>query len=350
MGRRRALDTLGLLAAAAGLGDQAERGAATAREVLAESDGRLPEHDDVEHVVVLGMGGSGVAGDVAIAVAGPFMAVPVVVHKGYGLPNFVDRHTLVVAVSFSGETEETLESAALAADAGASLVAVTRGGALGELARGCGAPVIGVAGDIPTPRSGLGALAVPPLVLFEHLGLFPGASAWIEAAVSQLRRRGVQLSLADNPAERLARHIGRQIPIVYGGGGVGTVAARRWKTQFNENAKMPAFSNEVPELCHNEVSGWGQHGDVTRQVFRIVDLRHEFEHPQIARRFALVDDAGGRGGGRDPRGGGRGRGHAGPAARPGAVRRLREPLPRRPGGHRSGPGTGHRRPEGPPRP
>ncbi len=285
------LDTLGLLAAAAGLGDQTERAAATARQVLAESGGRLPAHDDVEHVVVLGMGGSGVAGDVAIAVAGPFMAVPVVVHKGYGLPNFVDRHTLVVAVSFSGETEETLESAALAVEADAALVAVTRGGALGELARRRGAPVIGVAEDIPVPRSGLGALAVPPLVLFEHLGLFPGASAWIDAAVSQLRRRGEQLSLADNAAERLARLIGRQIPIIYGGAAVGTVAARRWKTQFNENAKVPAFSNEQPELCHNEVSGWGQHGDVTRQVFRIVDLRHEFEHPQIARRFALVDDA-----------------------------------------------------------
>jgi glucose/mannose-6-phosphate isomerase len=227
---------------------------------------------------------------VALAVAGPFMAVPVVVHKGYGLPNFVDRHTLVLAVSFSGETEETLESATLAADAGASLVAVTRGGSLGELVAHRGAPVIGVDEDIPVPRAAMGALAIPPLVIFEHLGLFPGASAWIDAAVTQMQRRSHQLSQPDNPAERLARHIGRQIPIVYGGGGVGTVAARRWKNQFNENAKVPAFCNELPEVCHNEVSGWGQHGDVTRQVFRIVDLRHEFEHPQIARRFALVDD------------------------------------------------------------
>ncbi len=97
--------------------------------------------------------------------------------------------------------------------------------------------------------------------------------------------------MADNPAERLARHIGRQIPIVYGGGGVGSVAARRWKTQFNENAKMPAFSQRAAGARATTRSrGWGQHGDVTRQVFRIVNLRHEFEHPQIARRFALSDD------------------------------------------------------------
>ncbi len=285
------LDTLGLVAAAAALPEQIEAAVATSLDVLGDPDVRLPDHDDIEHVVVLGMGGSGVAGDVAVVVAGPFMAVPVVVHKGYGLPNFVDRHTLVVAVSFSGETEETLEATTQALEAGAGLLAVTRGGSLADLARQVSAPVIGVADDIPVPRAGLGALAVPPLVALEHLGLFPGASSWIDAAVAQLRRRRQQLTQATNPADRLARRIGRQIPIVYGGGGVGRVAALRWKTQFNENAKAAAFSNEQPELCHNEICGWGQNGDVTRQVFRVVNLRHEFEHPQLARRFALVDEA-----------------------------------------------------------
>jgi glucose/mannose-6-phosphate isomerase len=66
------------------------------------------------------------------------------------------------------------------------------------------------------------------------------------------------------------------------------VAATRWKTQFNENVKVPAFANVMPELCHNEICGWGQNGDVTRQVFRVVNLRHEFEHPQVGRRFELV--------------------------------------------------------------
>jgi glucose/mannose-6-phosphate isomerase len=65
----------------------------------------------------------------------------------------------------------------------------------------------------------------------------------------------------------------------------------RWKTQFNENAKVAAFWNTIPELTHNEVCGWGQHGDVTRQVFRLITLRHEHEHPQIARRFELVAGA-----------------------------------------------------------
>jgi glucose/mannose-6-phosphate isomerase len=75
---------------------------------------------------------------------------------------------------------------------------------------------------------------------------------------------------------------------VFGAGPLGSVAANRWKTQVNENAKAPAFAAAVPELCHNEIVGWGQHGDVTRQVFTLVELRHDEEHPQELRRFDLV--------------------------------------------------------------
>ena len=125
--------------------------------------------------------------------------------------------------------------------------------------------------------------------LLERIGLFPGATAWVGLGGRAAPHGAVTSSWSSgNLADRLARRIGRTIPIVYGGGGVGAVAALRWKTQFNENAKSPAFWNQVPELCHNEICGWGQHGDVTRQVFRIVNLRHEFEHPQINRRFELV--------------------------------------------------------------
>ena len=92
------------------------------------------------------------------------------------------------------------------------------------------------------------------------------------------------------PAELLARSIGRTLPIIYGGGEIGQVAANRWKSQCNECAKVPAFANVVPELCHNEICGWGQHGDLTRQVFSLVTLRHDHEHPQVSRRFDLIAD------------------------------------------------------------
>ena len=93
-----------------------------------------------------------------------------------------------------------------------------------------------------------------------------------------------------SPAAALARRIGRTVPLIHGGGAIGAVAAQRWKTQVNENAKAPAFWSVQPELCHNEVCGWGQHGDVTRQVITAIALRHDGEHPQLGRRFDLVGE------------------------------------------------------------
>ncbi len=172
---------------------------------------------------MLGMGGSGMAGDVLPVVAGPFMSVPVVVHKGYGLPNFIDEHTLVFAVSFSGDTEETVEAATEAAAAGARLVVVTARRAprarwptswacpwVPDRRRHPHAPRRHRCGGHPAARRPRAASACSP-----------GASAWIDAAVDQLRRRRDQLVADGNPAERLARRIGRLMPIIYGGGGVG---------------------------------------------------------------------------------------------------------------------------------
>jgi glucose/mannose-6-phosphate isomerase len=277
------LDSLGMFDAAAALPEQIETAAAAAAEV-----GPLPALEEIESVLVLGMGGSGIAGDLLAAVAGPFMPVPVVVSKGYVPPSFVSDSTLVFAISFSGDTEETVESASEAAVQGGKVVAVCRGGELGRLAESWRAPHVPVVGDIPMPRAALGALAIPPLVVLERIGLFPGAVEWIGLAVDQLRRRRDELVKDGNAAEQLARRIGRTFPLVYGGGDVGAVAAMRWKADVNENAKMPAFWHTVPELCHNEVCGWGQHGDLTRQLFTLVHLRHDEEHPQVMRRFELV--------------------------------------------------------------
>ena len=278
------VDSLGMFDAARALPDQIERA-----QQAAASIGELPDHDDIENVLVLSAGASAMAGELLPVVAGPFMPVPVVVHQGYGLPNFVDEHTLVFAVSFLGDTDETLEGAASAAAAGARLVVVTGGGELAELARQWSAPIVTVDTSLPTARAAVGAVSIPPLAVLERVGLFRGASSWIDAAVAQLRRR-LAGGAADELAAAVSRRIGRQVPIVYGGGGIGGVAARRWKRQFNENAKMPAFWNQVPELCHDEISGWGQNGDVTRQLFSLVELRHGFEHARLAPRFGATRD------------------------------------------------------------
>lgn len=280
-------DTDNMWDATFALPEQLALGAATAAEVTAAS---LPNPAGVSSVVGLGMGGSGIGNDVLAAIAGPVMPLPVVVGKDYELPAFVGPSSLVFAASFSGNTEETLAATEAAVERGARLVAVTAGGRLAALAERAGAPVVPVPRDIPHPRAAIGAMAVAPLVVLDAMGLLPGASSWVAAAVTQLSRRRDGLAAGDGGcAGEVARRIGRTIPLVYGGGALGRVAAMRWKCQVNENPKSPAFTAASPELCHNELTGWGQMGDVTRQLVTIVDLRHDFEHTQVARRFALVD-------------------------------------------------------------
>jgi glucose/mannose-6-phosphate isomerase len=216
--------------------------------------------------------------------------VPVWVSNGYESPAFVGPHTLAFAVSASGDTEETIAAASAARARGAHLVVVSGVGALAALAAASDLPLFEVPAG-PAPRTALGALAVPVLLTLSRAGILPDAAAELEGVATPLSRRRDALVGPGGPAERVARLIGRTIPLVYGSEGLTAVAARRWKTQINENAKTPAFFAVQPELSHNEVAGWGQHGDVTRQVLSLVTLRHAGEHPQVARRFDLVVDA-----------------------------------------------------------
>ena len=277
------IDSDGLWAVAARTADLLSDGVAGARRALSFSPKDAPRA-----LVIAGMGGSGIAGDVVAAVTADTSPVPIVALRGYSLPAWVSADDMVVAVSFSGNTEETLAVTQQAIERGARLVALTQGGALGELAAREGAPVVALPSDLVQPRSALAALVAPQLVLTDQLGLWPDADAQLAAAVAQLRVRAEQLVSTDSPAAELSRRIGHTWPLVYGGDMLGEVAARRWKGQFNENSKIPAFCSGSPELCHNEIVGFGQHGDVTRQILTLIFLRHDFEHPQTARRFEFV--------------------------------------------------------------
>ncbi len=278
------LDTLGMFDLAAALPEQVAGAAALGAEVEG-----LPDREAIEQVVVLGMGGSGLAGDVLAAVAGPFLPVPVIVAKGYEAPASVGEGTLCFAVSYSGDTEETVEAAQAAAVSGARMVVLSTGGELAHLAAAWDVPHIALP-ECPMPRAGIGSVSIPLLIVLERIGLFPGASEYVTDAVRQLQRRRDKLIVDGGPAQQIARSIGRTMPIAYGGDAIGGVAAYRFKCQVNENAKAPAFSGTLPEMAHNEICGWGQHGDITRQVMTVVRFRHDFEHPQVARRFDLTYD------------------------------------------------------------
>lgn len=279
------LDTLGMWDAMLGLPEQIEASLAAIGDISG-----LPDPGQIDHVLLLGMGDSGFGGDVAAASARPFASLPIVVYNGYLPPSWVGARSLVIAISASGRTEETLESLEAAVESGASLVSVTNDGDLASLTRAAGGPVLPVVGDAPMPRAALGALAVPSMLALEQMGLFPGARVWISDAVDQLKARRAEFLSDASPARALAERIGQTMPIVYGGGAIGATAAKRWKVAVNHNVKSPAFWAPMPELCHNELVGWGQQGAVTREVFTQIQLRHSDEHPQTARRFSFVEE------------------------------------------------------------
>jgi glucose/mannose-6-phosphate isomerase len=245
----------------------------------------LPLASDIDNIVAIGMGGSGIAGDILQAIAAPVMSVPVTVVKSYVVPAFVGDRTLAIVVSFSGDTEETLEAASQAKEKGAHLLVVTSGGALLDLASEWGCPCYLIDKSIPMPRAAVGAVSIPPLIALNQMGLIFGIEEEIERTIRQLTLRRNSFTQDGDITEQVAEKVSGSIPLIYGGGDIGPVAALRWKNQVNENAKLPSFSNAMPELCHNEIAGWSGIGGSQNSNISIIHLRHAHEHPQLTRRF-----------------------------------------------------------------
>jgi glucose/mannose-6-phosphate isomerase len=274
-----------MLGAVAGAGDQAR--AARRSAEAAPLVGPLPEV-----VVVAGMGGSGVAGDVLAALAFAASPVPVLTAKGDRLPAFVGPGTLLIAVSYSGNTAETLAAVEQGLAAGARLVAVASGGALAELAEARGSPLVAVEGG-RMPRAALWSLLVPVCSAAEAVGVLPPLRDQVLAAADALDEQGQALGPAvaadANPAKQAAARLLDRLPVVWGSGQLGAVAATRLRTQCNENAKVSVVSAAIPEANHNDVMGLEGGLGAGREL---VLLRDEAgEHERDGRRIAAVCDA-----------------------------------------------------------
>jgi glucose/mannose-6-phosphate isomerase len=248
----------------------------------------LPVGEGVSAVAILGVGGSGISGDAVRGILGARSRLPVHTLRGSDLPAWVGRNTLVFAVSYSGNTEETLHLFDQARDRGARLVALTSGGMMEDRAASAGAAVVRLPGGLQ-PRAALGYLTVPILVVLERLGLGPQVSDELPEAIDLLQRRSAEYGRSspsrDNAAKRLALSLAGRLPWVYGSEGLSEVAAYRWKCQMNECAKVPCSSGFFPELTHNEVVGWSGLRQLSRAHAALVVLRHDGESPAIARRI-----------------------------------------------------------------
>ena len=301
-------DPAGMLPAIASGAAQVREAALLAREA---GVGALAEDGRPRAVVVCGMGGSGIAGDVLAAVAGSGSPVPVLTHRGYGLPAWVGVADLVVAVSCSGSTEETLSAADEAVRRGCRLLVVGAADspleALGARGRGIFVPVT----QGRQPRATVWALSTPLVVAADALGLLSAGPDVVEATAAKLEH--VALSCrpdADhivNPAKRLALELSGSLPVIWGTSPLAGVAAYRFACQLNENAKTPATWGVLPEANHNQVVAFDGPfaGSSTRPVedlFRdrvddeapeqtrmvLVLLRDNDEHVQVSRRAEVT--------------------------------------------------------------
>ena len=282
--RIAALDSEGQFEVVAGLSRQLAEGYAAARAALSDWS---PPDGGPTGVVVCGMGGSAIGADVVGACLAA-LPVPYKVVRGYALPGWVGPRTLVIAASYSGDTEETLSCVDEAGARGVRPLCVASGGRLAACAAERSLPIVRVPGGL-RPRAALGYLATPVAAALGAAGLVDGLADQVREAVEVTARLAAELgpdSPDDSQARRLARELAGSLPLIYGGG-VTTPAARRWKGQLNENAETPAFFNEVPELDHNELAGWVANRELGERAFLVL-LDDPAGDERLRRRFDLT--------------------------------------------------------------
>jgi glucose/mannose-6-phosphate isomerase len=253
-------------------------------------DFTLPAHYvNVDRVVILGMGGSAIGGDLVRSLVQSEAKVPVIIHRDYGLPAFVDARTLVIASSYSGNTEETISAFELALAASAKKLVMTTGGKLQEMAEANRIPVFKIEYKAQ-PRAALGFSFIPTLGVLQKLGFLEDKSADVTETVQLLERLSARLDekspLSSNPAKQLAQRLYSCLTVIYGAG-IAAEAAHRWKTQINENGKAWAFYEVFPELNHNATVGYPLPREIAQKI-RVVLLRSPLFNERVKLRYDVT--------------------------------------------------------------
>ena len=232
-------------------------------------------------LVVCGMGGSAIGGDLARSALGSRTTLPFTTVRDYGLEPWTSPERMVLCASYSGNTEETLAAFEAAAAVGAKRIVATTGGALGEAARAADVPVIPLPASLQ-PRAAVGYMFVAAAEVAALAGAAPPIRTEIDGAVAHLRAS--RDALVERAAV-IADVIGDSFPVVYGSD-LTTSVAYRWKTQLNENAKIPAFAHALPEMDHNEIVGWDASGG--SEQFSAIFLDDPDQHPRARERIELT--------------------------------------------------------------
>jgi len=237
-------------------------------------------------IVFCGLGGSAMSGDLLCDYLSGEFKIPFTVVRGYNLPSFVSEETLVIISSYSGNTEETISCFEQALNKKSKIVGITSGGKIGEIAKTNKLPVVNLQSGFQ-PRYSLGQSFFSLLKLMQELGL-ANEDNNVKMIINLWDKRAQDYSSENNRAVQMAKDVVGFIPVIYSSEFL-TSTGYRLKCQMNENAKLHAFHNSIPEMNHNEIIGWESFKEkqFNAKVFYMIDK--DF-HPQVLRRFEILKD------------------------------------------------------------
>ena len=229
------------------------------RDIAGTADLKDLDTEVFAGVAILGMGGSGFTGEILKSLIYDQIRIPLVIVKGYELPAYISKDWLVVPVSYSGNTEETLSALSQAISRSCFLLSITSGGRLKDISEENGSACVMVPGGYQ-PRGAAGYLFFTTYLVMCRLGLIKADENDIQEALDLIEKKkkiySRNIKTENNPAKRLATELFEYLPVVFGTEGYLSAVAYRWKCEINENAKCPCFWGEFPELNHNETVGW----------------------------------------------------------------------------------------------
>lgn len=262
-----------------------------AKQITIPSEVKISEKTSIQYgkplnIIIAGMGGSAIGGEMLRDWLRDELPIPIKVCRDYSLPAYADENTLVFAISYSGNTEEALNTLVDAVHRKCMIITVTSGGHLLSFSKKLQMPHVVIPRGLP-PRVAIPFLFFPLPILMERMGILKNIEEDLKEVIQVLKRLSEENSpktpAENNPTKRLALELMGSIPVVYGFRQYKAIA-RRWKTQFNENSKVPSKWDVFPELNHNEVVGWEAPEALTKK-FSIILIRDLHEPPEIGHRM-----------------------------------------------------------------
>ncbi len=245
----------------------------------------------IDNVIIAGMGASAISGDIIASLFRDRVDVPVYVNREYDLPKWANKDTLIIFISYSGNTEETLSALKIASQKKCKIICISSGGKLQELAESRQIPYLKIPSNIQ-PRAATAFLLFPCLLILKRTGLLKtNIEAEIEETITVIQDlinvTSQTVPEATNPAKQLAKKLFGTIPQIYGWSAYVPIATR-WRHQFNENSKVIARNDVVPENNHNDIVGWSANPEISKLFSCILFRDKEEESVQMSKRLNFM--------------------------------------------------------------